>query len=135
MSTIEPDRLAGTCAATLDENRADNIVMLNVRPLTSIGEYFLIATARNSRHLRALSRQVEDVVEETFDKAPLGIEGLPESGWILVDLGDVIVHLFDSDRRDLYALEMLWGDAERVDWHNLDGVTYREPNDHSTETT
>lgn len=121
MGRVEPDRLAATCAALLDEKRADDIVMMHVRPLTSIGEYFLVATARNPRHLRALARDLEDAMED-LGKEPLGIEGVPESGWILVDLGDVVIHLFDAERRELYQLELLWGDAEREDWRAIEAL-------------
>jgi ribosome-associated protein len=121
LGKVEADRLAATCAALLDEKRADDILMLNVRPLTSLGEYFLLATARNARHLRAMARDIEDTVEE-LGKEPLGMEGVPESGWMLVDLGDVVVHLFDEQRRDLYQIEMLWGDADREDWHSIEAL-------------
>lgn len=119
MRKVDPDRLAATCAAVLDKRRADNISVLNVRPLTSLGEYFIIATARNARHLRALAQAIDDAVNE-LDKEPLGMEGVPESGWMLVDLGDIVVHLFDEERREIYQLELLWGDAERMDWETVE---------------
>lgn len=119
---MKPERLAATCAQLLDDKLADDILVMEVRELTSIGEYFIVATGRNARHLRALSREIEDAVEGA-GKEPLGVEGLPESGWILVDLGDVVIHLFDAERRDLYQIEVLWGDAPREDWKQISPVT------------
>ena len=75
----------------------------------------MIGSGRNPRHLKALAREITDAVED-LDKEPLGEEGTPESGWILLDLGDVIVHLFDPPRRSLYSLEVLWGDAPVEQW-------------------
>jgi ribosome-associated protein len=118
---VEPDKLAATCAHLLDDKQAGDIVLMNVRGLTSIGDYFIVATGRNPRHLRALAREVEDAVER-LSKEPLGVEGTPESGWILVDLGDVVVHLFDSERRNLYRLDLLWGDAELEDWAKMETI-------------
>lgn len=119
---MKPEILAATCAQLLDDKLADDILVMEVRELTSIGEYFIVATGRNARHLRALSREIEDAVEGA-GKEPLGVEGLPESGWILVDLGDVVIHLFDAERRDLYQIEVLWGDAPREDWKQISPVT------------
>jgi ribosome-associated protein len=113
--------LAATCAQLLDEKQAENIVLMNVRGLTSIGDYFIVATARNARHLQALARAIEDGVEK-LGKEPLGTEGVPESGWILVDLGSVVVHLFDAERRDLYRLDLLWGDAEIEEWASMESI-------------
>ncbi|MFW6044377.1 MAG: ribosome silencing factor [Planctomycetota bacterium] len=120
MTRIAPDTLAATCAERLYENQADDIDVMHVHELTTIGEYFIVATGRNPRHLRALARETEDLAAE-FDKEPLGVEGVPESGWILVDLGDVVVHIFDEKRRSLYQLNVLWGDAEFRDWEEMTG--------------
>lgn len=89
--------------------------MLCLEGLTSIGDYFVISTGRNPRHLKALAREVDETVDR-LDVPCLGSEGTPESGWILVDLGDVVVHIFDAERRRIYNLETLWGDAPEVEW-------------------
>ena len=115
MSVVEPEVLATTCARRLNDKQADEILMLNVEGLTSLADYFVIVSARNPRHLKALAQEVVDVLEG-LHKEPLGEEGTPESGWILLDLGDVIVHLFDPPRRSLYSLEVLWGDATAEEW-------------------
>ena len=115
MSPAEPEDLAAELANVLDERQGENILALRVRELTSLADYFLIATARNPRHLKALSREIERECEQK-GKELLGSEGTPESGWILMDTGEVVAHLFDREHRDLYGLEILWGDAPTVDW-------------------
>ena len=126
MERLEPEKLAATCARLLDEKQAEDVEVMNVGGLTSLGDYFLVVTARNPRHLQALARTIEDAVEE-IGKEPLGVEGIPESGWILVDLGDVVVHLFDAERRDLYRLDLLWGDAEIEEWTEMDSLDVDSP--------
>jgi len=115
LPAVEPDVLAAVCAQLLDRRKAEDIVMLRVGGLTSIADYFLIASARNTRQLDALSEAIQDGVAR-LHVSPIGIEGTAASGWILVDLGDVVVHLFDVPRRELYGLEVLWGDAPQEDW-------------------
>jgi ribosome-associated protein len=111
----ESGTIAATCARLLDDKKAEDILVLRVEKLTSIADYFVIASGRNPRQLRAMAEDIHDIVDE-FHLRFLGAEGTPESGWILVDLGDVIVHLFDVPRRQLYSLEVLWGDAPTTDW-------------------
>ncbi|MBS3764655.1 MAG: ribosome silencing factor [Planctomycetes bacterium] len=106
------------CAHALDEKQADRILLLHVRELTTICDYFLIATGRNARHLKALARELEGIVDRA-GREIYGEEGTAESGWILLDLGEVVVHLFDPERREIYNLELLWGDAERLEWSEV----------------
>ncbi len=100
-------------ARSLDEQKAENIVVFGVRELTPIADYFVIATAGNVRHLASLSSGVKDLVSERGKKL-IGEEGTPESGWMLIDTGDIVVHIFDRERRRIYSLEVLWGDAEEL---------------------
>jgi len=115
---MDTEALAATCARLLQEKKAEDILVLHVEHITSIADYFVIATGRNVRHLRALAQEIEEAVNR-LRLSPLGVEGTPESGWVLVDLGAVVVHLFDPVRRELYSLEVLWGDAPRTDWAAL----------------
>lgn len=115
MAVDQPEALAVKSARLLEDRKADDIVVLQVEPLTSIADYFVIATGRNPRQLRAMASGLREGVGRLGIR-PLGTEGSAESGWILVDLGDVIVHLFDPPRRELYALEVLWGDAPVLNW-------------------
>ncbi len=124
--SLEPEALAAACARMAEDRKADHIVVLHVEPLTSIADYFVIATGRNVRQLRAMSAQIKLGIEG-LGHTPIGMEGTAESGWILVDLGDVIVHLFDHERRELYDLEVLWGDAPVVDWARAAPIEGTEP--------
>ena len=101
-------------AQTAEENRGTNIIVLDMRELTSIFDYFVIVTGASRRQLHAMSEEIDDVLENRMGDRRLGIEGYEESRWILLDYGDVVVHLFEPDTRDYYALEQLWGRAKRV---------------------
>lgn len=115
MGDISAEDLAATCAHVTDERKAEDILVLHVGPLTTVTEYFVIATGRNVRQLRALGRAVTERLDELGAEV-FGVEGEAESGWILIDAGDAIVHLFAADTRRLYALEMLWGSCGELDW-------------------
>ena len=95
----------------LDENKAENIVLLDLRPDTVIADFFVICTATSDRQVRALVDYVREKVREVFDKSPYSSEGTPESGWQLLDYGDVVVHIFQAEQRRYYDLEGLWHQA------------------------
>jgi ribosome-associated protein len=103
----------------LASKKAQDITVLELRGLTIIADYFVIATGTSSLHIRAL---VDAVLADARTQGIKGIrpEGESEATWVLVDLGDVVVHIFDAEHRDFYQLERLWADAPRVpmpeDW-------------------
>jgi ribosome-associated protein len=101
-------------AQTAEDNRGVNIVVLDMRELTSIFDYFVIATGSSRRQLHAMSEEIDHALEDRMHDRRLGIEGYEESRWILLDYGDVVVHLFEPETRSYYALEDLWGLAKRV---------------------
>jgi ribosome-associated protein len=101
-------------ARTAQANRGQNIVILDTRELTSIFDYFVLATGSSRRQLHAMSEEIDHALEEGMGDRRLGIEGYIESRWILLDYGDVVVHLFEPETRDYYALEELWAQAKRV---------------------
>ena len=107
--------LARLCAQLADERKAEQIVVLDVARLTSFTDYFVIVTGRNERQLRAIAQEVRAQMKTTGQPI-LGIEGETGSGWVLIDLGDAIMHLFDVPTRKLYDLELLWGEAPELDW-------------------
>ncbi|MBN1393526.1 MAG: ribosome silencing factor [Pirellulales bacterium] len=107
-------RRALLAAQTAEDNRGDDIVVLDTRELTSIFDYFVIATGTSRRQIHAMSEEIDRVLEDQMGDRRLGIEGYEESRWILLDYGDVVVHLFEPDTRRYYALEELWGRAKRV---------------------
>ena len=101
-------------ARTADNNRGRDIVILDLRELTPVFDYFVLVTGTSRRQLHAISEEIDDVLEKQFGDHRLGIEGYAASRWILLDFGDIVVHLFDDETRDYYALEQLWGGAKRI---------------------
>ena len=97
--------------ATLDDAKAEDVVSIDVGAKTSIGDYMVIASGRSQRHVGAIADQLQKKLkEEGFSRAR--VEGLPEANWVLVDIGDVIVHIFEPEVRKFYNLEKMW-QAER----------------------
>ena len=101
-------------AQTAADNRGRDIVVLDLRKLTTMFDYFVIASGTSRRQLHAMSEEIDHALEEGMGDRRMGIEGYDESRWILLDYGDVVVHLFDPETRSYYGLEDLWGQAERV---------------------
>lgn len=101
-------------ARVADDNRGRNILVLDVRELTPIFDYFVIATGSSRRQLHAISDEIARAFRTEHGQKRLGLEGYDGSRWILLDYGDVVVHLFDEEARDYYALEHLWSGAKPV---------------------
>jgi ribosome-associated protein len=111
--------LATYCARRLAELKLKNITVFHVAPSLAITDYFVIATGLNARHVRSASdRLIEDLRER--GKSRIGLEGYHEGRWVLVDLGDVVVHLFQEVERRFYDLELLWGDSPRIEIRDLE---------------
>ena len=111
-----PDSLtiAKTCAQCADDIQAEEIVVLDLRGISSIADYFVICTATSVPHLKAVNRDIRGKTEEVIGEKPRSGEGDPASLWMVLDYVDVIVHIFHSQIRDLYSLEDLWSDAPHV---------------------
>ncbi len=102
------DEVVGKIVDLLTERQAEDVVLLDIRDIASFTDYFVIATAQNQRHLRALVDAISTDLARAGIKAS-HIEGNDDSGWVLVDFGDVIAHLFTPEQRAFYKLESLWG--------------------------
>lgn len=89
--------------------------MLDVAETLVITAYFVLATGRTDRQVRTVADEVEKVLRERAGVAPIGREGEQEAKWVLLDFGDVVVHVFQPDEREFYRLEKLWSDAPRVE--------------------
>jgi ribosome-associated protein len=101
-------------ARTAEDNRGNNIVVLDMRELTRMFDYFVVASGASRRQLHAMSEEIDHALEDRMGDRRLGIEGYQESRWILLDYGDVVVHLFEPETRQYYAIEELWAQAKRV---------------------
>ena len=101
--------------AIFDKNGSD-IVLLDVEEAFFLSDIFVIATGSSRTNVQALADHVEERIKQTHDLKPLRVEGRTEGEWVLVDYGDIIVHLFQTAAREFYSLERLWGDAERIRW-------------------
>ena len=119
-------QLAELAARIADDNRAKDVKILDLRGLTSVFDFFVIATGGSVRQLHAISDEIETAARETLNDRKLGSEGYTQGGWVLIDFGDVVVHLFDADAREYYALEDLWGQAPRVPFNSTGGLSVVE---------
>ena len=115
------ERLAVVQEAVLSL-RAGQPVVLDMREVTVITDFFIICHGTSSVHIRALSDRVLERLEEQGER-PGGIEGYRESRWVLLDYGDLVVHIFAEEEREFYALERLWSDAPRRELSPLDDVS------------
>jgi ribosome-associated protein len=95
------------------EKKATDVLILQVAPLTSVADYLVIGSADSDRQASAIADHIDGTLSRTGSK-PLSVEGVRSSQWVLMDFGDVIVHIFRQDVRKHYALERLWADAKRV---------------------
>jgi len=111
---LTPNEIAGIVVNTLDSKKAQDIKLLRTGEITILADYFVICTAGSTTQLRTLSDEVEKVLKENGEM-PLRREGHRSGGWVLIDFGCVVVHLFLQEERDFYTRERLWGDAEDID--------------------
>jgi ribosome-associated protein len=93
--------------------------VLDVGDLLGIVETFVITSAPNTRQVRTIVDEVQLQLREQAGVKPRAVEGLDDASWVLVDYGDVAVHVFLTDTREFYGLERLWADAERLDWEDV----------------
>src|SRR6188474_3356025 len=108
--------LALAAAREAEDNRGQNVLVLDMRKQTTAFDFFVIATGTSNRQLRAMSDAIDDVLQKQFGHPRLGLEGYQDSHWILLDYGSVIIHLFDETQRDYYRIEDLWAGAKPVEW-------------------
>jgi ribosome-associated protein len=101
-------------ARVAEENRGRDIVILDTRELTPIFDYFVIASGTSRRQLHAISEEIDHALEDDLGDRRLGIECYDESRWFLLVYGYLVVHLFEPETREYYALEQLWTQAKRV---------------------
>ena len=110
---VSPRKLLDIVTIALDDGKAEDIKVFDVQKITSITDFMVIASGRSSRQVKALAERAADAARKKKVK-PLGMEGEQTAEWVLLDLGDVIVHVMHPDVRKQYDLEGLWSDAAKV---------------------
>lgn len=111
---MDSRKLALLCRELADDKKAEDIVILDVREVSSVTDYFVIASGTSEPHLRAIVDEIRDRLRERHELRPRAVDGTLQTAWVVLDYFDVIVHVMRQDLRDHYDLETLWGDAPRV---------------------
>lgn len=109
----EVEQLLQTVVFACEERKAENCVVLNMEQLTPIANYFIICHGNSERQVQAIAKAIKEAVEEKGFNIER-MEGYEQARWILIDLNDIICHVFHKDERLYYNLERLWGDAEQI---------------------
>jgi ribosome-associated protein len=106
---------AAICARTARDHKARDIVVLDMRGIHPLYDFFILCTGSSRRQIHTLAEEVDDAMRAIGDRRD-GIEGYQASKWVVQDYGDLLVHVFDAETRAYYSLEELWADAPRIDW-------------------
>ena len=112
---MTPKELAMIAAKALDEKKGKEISVIKITDLTTIADYFIIASGTSNTQINALSGAVEKALQEQAGEDPLRREGYRDGTWVLLDYGCIVVHIFSQEAREFYSLERLWGDGKPVD--------------------
>jgi ribosome-associated protein len=115
-SEATSDEVALTAAEAADAKKADDIVLLDVGRVLAITDVFLVASASNTRLVRSVAEEIERLVKERHGVSPLRVEGIRDLQWVLLDYGDVVVHVFAEEQRRFYEIERLYRDVPRVSY-------------------
>ncbi len=107
-------QLAYAIAAAAEDRKAVDITILEVGDVSYLADYFVLATGFSSAQVRAIIRSIQSALEDDYNRQPLRVEGQTEGTWILLDYGEVIVHVFMPEAREYYNLEAFWGHANRL---------------------
>lgn len=110
------ETVAIVAARAADDKQGSNILVLNVGDVLAITEMFVVVSASNSRQLRTIANEVTAKIREESDRPLLRSEGMAEQQWVLLDYGDVVVHIFSEDIREFYEIERLYQDVPVVNW-------------------
>ena len=111
---MDSKKLAQLCRDFADNRKAENILILDVRDLSSVTDYFVIASGTSQPHLRAIVEEISGKLRDEHDIRPRAVDGSSQGAWVVLDYFDVIIHVMHADVRARYDLEGLWGDAAKV---------------------
>jgi ribosome-associated protein len=118
LTSPAPDayRRAAIAAQAAADKKGDEIVVLDVGDILSIAELFVLVSATNTRLVKTIVEEIDETLQITDDEGPRNVEGLDDATWVLMDYGDLIIHVFLAETRTYYDLERLWADAPRIHW-------------------
>lgn len=111
---MDSKKLALLCRTFADDKKAEDLVVLDVSKISSITDYFVIASGSSEPHLRAIAESITSNLRDEYDVRPRAEDGTLQTGWLVIDFFDVIVHVMRKEVRERYDLESLWGDAPRM---------------------
>jgi len=111
---MDSRKLALLCRKYADNKKAEDIVILDLRELSSVTDYFVIVSGTSEPHLRAIVDEISEGLRDEHEVRPRAVDGTLHAGWVVLDYFDVIVHVMRAETRDRYDLETLWGDAPRI---------------------
>jgi ribosome-associated protein len=111
---MDSKKLALLCRDLADNRKAENIVVLDVRAISSVTDYFVVASGTSEPHLRAITDEITGKLRDEHDVRPRAVDGTLQTAWVVLDYFDVIVHVMRADVRERYNLEGLWGDAPEL---------------------
>lgn len=111
---MEKEEILHLVAEACDDIKADDIIALNMNQVSLVADYFLICEGNTERQVQAIAKSIKNAVEEKDIASVKRMEGFEQARWILVDIGDIVCHIFHKDERSYYNLERLWGDAAQV---------------------
>jgi ribosome-associated protein len=106
--------LAARCAALAADKKAEDVIALDLRGISSFTDFFVICSGTSEPHLKAIAGEVEERLKKDEKVTPNAVDGYPMSQWIVIDYGDVVVHIFHEQKRGFYTIEDLWSDAPRL---------------------
>ena len=109
------EKLLKLCEQIAYDRKGEDILRIDLTGVSAVSDYFILCTVTSAPHVRAVSERLQRDVLEKLKVKPVHVDGSPESGWIIVDFGNVMVHVMTGDARELYQLEDLWSDAPRTD--------------------
>ena len=112
-ATLNPRKLAKSIAGFASDKKAEDILILDMRQIVNFCDYFIICSGNTDRHVRAIADGVDEGLQKLGTKIKLQ-QGLKQSFWVVLDLGDVVIHVFQKQMREFYRLEYLWRDAKRI---------------------
>ena len=112
-------RRVAVAAAAASAKKGNDVVALDVGDILSITDAFVITSGTNVRQVRTIVDEIEKAMKEQLSAPPTSVEGLDDATWVLLDFGDIVVHVFLDETRAYYELERLWADAPRIDWEQL----------------